>query len=542
MRYRFDDFELDTGQFVLRHHGVDVHVEPLVFDLLRFLIERVGQVLSRDAVIEQVWKGRIVSDATVSSCIKSARRALGDSGEQQTYIRTVRGRGFQLVATVEAIAPPEQGGIVTVAPAAPGSAGLAQAAGSIEPPKESAPPLAPPAAPNLPPRIAVLPLFPLSADPQLAIVGDALAQEVILELARLHWLFVIARGSSFKFRGQEVDLGQAGAVLGADYFLTGTILQEGGDCIISVELCHGAASHVLWAERYVTPVDGLMHMRSRLAGEIIGALEPRIQLHEAVQAARVPTENLTAWSAYHRGLWHMYRFNRTDNETAAHLFAHATRLDPGFARAHAGLSFTHFQSAFLGFSSDVAGEKRLMRRLAEKSIELDPLDPFANLTMGRTEWLEGSLETSMPWLERAVALSPNYAFAIYNSALVGTMIGDGAGNERKVARAIELSPIDPLSYAMLATRALTHAIRGNHAVAAQWAERAVRSPNAHVQIHTIAALTHELSGCREAADRYVAQIRRMHPGYGRSDFARSFPFRDAAVLREVEASLVRLGL
>ena len=524
MRYRFDQFELDTEQFSLRAKGVTVHAEPLVFDLLCFFVERVGQVVLRETIIEQVWKGRFVSDATVSSCVKSARRALGDSGQNQTYIRTVRGRGFQFTASVES---------------SPGNLERTTAALSRREATNDAEGLCRQLAPA---RIAVLPLFPLSLDPQLGVLGDALAQEVILELSRLHWLFVIARGSSFKFRGQEIDLAEAGVILGADYLLTGTIMQQARQCVVAVELCRAHDNSVIWAERFTTPIDEVMHMRSTLAGEIVGALEPRVQLSEAMQAAKVPTEHLDAWAAYHRGLWHMYRFNRRDNQLAAQLFARALNVDPGFARAYAGLSFTHFQNAFLGFSADLADETQAARAHATKCMELDPLDPFVNLTMGRAEWLSGDLDAGLSWIERSISLSPNYAFAIYNSALIGTLLGDGENNEMRVARAILLSPIDPLNYAMLATRALTHVIRGNHEMAAEWADRAVRSPNAHVQIFTIAAFTNELSGNRGKADEYVRHIRRSRLCYDKSDFLKAFPFRDANARKQVEQSLERLGL
>jgi TolB-like protein len=524
MRYSFDQFELDTEQFSLRADGADIHVEPLVFDLLCFFVEHAGQVLARESIIEHVWKGRFVSDATVSSCIKSARKALGDSGDNQTYIRTLRARGFQFTATIESM----PGGVETVR----------QLSDQQRTPGE------PESVPGTlaPPRIAVLPLFPLSHDPELALLGDALAQEVILELSRLHWLFVIARGSSFQFRGQGVDLAQASEILGASYFLTGTIMQQSRQCSIALELCRVPDNNVIWADRFTTPVDEIMHMRSTLAGEIVAALEPRIQFSEALQAAKVPTEHLDAWAAYHRGLRHMYRFNKRDNELAAHLFAHSAKADPDFARAHAGLSFTHFQNAFLGFAPDVEGETRKTREHAMKCMELDPLDPFVNLTMGRAEWLSGDLEAGLAWMERSISLSPNYAFGVYNSALMGTILGDGENSEIKVARAIALSPIDPLNYAMLATRALTHSVRGNYAAAAEWAERAVRSPNAHVQIYTIAAFTNELIGESRKAREYVDHIRRSNPGYQKSDFLRAFPFRDSDAYRQVEQSLQRLGL
>ncbi|MGA7322924.1 MAG: winged helix-turn-helix domain-containing protein [Rhodomicrobium sp.] len=411
MRYHFDQFELDTVQFCLKTHGGDIHVEPLVFDLLCFFVENAGQVLSREAIIQHVWQGRSVSDATVSSCIKSVRKALGDSGENQTYIRTLRGRGFQFAASVEAATSAQE----TVFPANDlhhKDPSLCQVLA--------------------PPKIAVLPLFPLSQELQLGLLGDALSQEVILELSRLHWLLVVARGSLFQFRGQEVDLARAGETLGAGYFLTGTIMEHGQRCVITVELCRAPDGNVIWADRFVTPVNEIMHMQSALAGQIVSALEPRIQLSEALQAAKIPTEHLDAWASYHRGLRHMYRFNRQDNELAAHFFAHSAKADPGFARAHAGLSFTHFQNAFLGFSSDLEGERLKTRTHAAKSMELDPLDPFVNLTMGRSEWLAGDLEAGLPWMERSISLSPNYAFALYNSALVGTLLGDGENNEKRV--------------------------------------------------------------------------------------------------------------
>jgi DNA-binding winged helix-turn-helix (wHTH) protein len=524
MRYRFDEFELDTEQFSL-HMGTDpVHVEPLVFDLLSYFVERVGQVVTRDAIIEHVWKGRFVSDATVSSCIKSARKALGDSGEQQTYIRTIRGRGFQFVADVKTI---PDGGATTV---------------SHSPHRQEAQSERQDAAMELaPPRIAVLPLFPLSQDPQLGLLGDALAQEVILELSRLHWLFVIARGSSFKFRGQEIDLVKASEILGANYFLTGTIMQQARTCVIAVELCRAADNSVIWGERFTTPVNEIMHMQSAIAGEIAGALEPRIQVSEAMQAAKVPTDKLDAWAAYHRGLWHMFRFNAHDNNLAAQLFQRAVQVDPGFARAYAGLSFTHFQNAFLGFSPDVENAKQQVRELARKGMELDPLDPFVNLTMGRAEWISGDLEGGLPWMERSISLRPNYAFAIYNSALVGTLLGEGEHNEKRVARAIALSPIDPLNYAMVATRALTYLVRGDYQTAAEWADRAVRSPNAHLQIYVIAAVTNELSGNRQKAEEYASHIRRSNPSYDKTDFLTYFPFRDSATRGQVDDCLSRLG-
>lgn len=525
--YRFRDFLLDLDAYELRRGDDVVHIEPRVFDLLRFFVANAGRVLTRDEIIAEVWHGRFVSDAAVSTAIKAVRKALGDSGTEQTYIRTVRGRGFQFVPdALEMISSTVQ----MAERAAP------ERSGEAKEDERSASPLA------APPRIAVLPLFPLTMDDELRVLGDAISQEVILELSRLHWLFVIARGSSFQFRGQELDLPKAGAILGANYFVSGTIVRSGKDCLITIELCQTDSGNVIWADSIATASGELMHMRSKLAARIVGALEPRIQLNESMMAAKVPTEQLGAWAAYHRGLWHMYRFNLHDNTAASSLFSRAIALDPSFARAHAGLSFTHFQSALIGYSPDVDTEKRKARQYADRSMELDPLDPFVNLTMGRVEWISGNLEESLGWMERSISLSPNYAFAIYNSALVGTLLGDGETNEIRVAKAMALSPIDPLGYAMLATRALTYAVRGDFPTAAKWANRAVRAPNAHIQIFAIAAFSNELAGDAQHAQALINHVRILNPGFTSADFLKSFPLPPGRVRSQVAQSLARLGL
>ena len=164
-------------------------------------------------------------------------------------------------------------------------------------------------------------------------------------------------------------------------------------------------------------------MREQIRSQVLVALEIRIPLHEASLARLAPVENLDAWSAYHLGLQHLYRFNRVDNGAATALFQRAVELDPTFARAHAGLSFVHFQSAFMHYTDDIAGAISQARRFAERGLELDPLDPFVNFTMGRTYWLQGDLETSLGWLERATDISPHYAQGIYARAWTEVLSG-----------------------------------------------------------------------------------------------------------------------
>ncbi|MDJ0950202.1 MAG: winged helix-turn-helix domain-containing protein [Alphaproteobacteria bacterium] len=523
MIYRFGDYELDTDRFELRRAGEARKIEPQVFSLLELLVSNHARLVTKDEINLRVWGGRVVSEAVVNSRVRTARRAIGDDGKAQRLIRTVHGRGFRFVGDVtltSAVArhpndPPDQ---------------IVEAQGIGE------------AAPGSRPSIAVLPLQVLTPDPRYGALGDAVSQEVIVELSRLHWLFVIARGSSFRFREPAVDLAAAGRILGARYLLTGTIAFHDRTSIVTVELAHAPDGRVVWADRFESPVDDLLNLRLTISARIVAAVETRIQMTEAAMAARLPTENLDAWSAYHRGLWHMYRFNRHDNEIAARMFDRAITADRDFARAHAGLSFTHFQNAFVGYSTDLDGERALAKAHAEKSLALDPLDPFANLTMGRSEWLAGNIGECVPWFDRSIELSPNYAFAIYNRALLDAFLGEGAQCQDNVMKAISLSPIDPLNYAMLATRALSHLVRGDYDSAVTWADRATRAPNAHVHIFVIAGMAHELAGHRELAEQCVAHVRRTNRDYRQADFFRSFRFRDADTLATAQAALNRLGI
>lgn len=532
MIYRFDEFELDTTKFELRHGGAVRHVEPLVFDLICFFCSNPGRVITRDEIIEHVWDGRIVSDATVASCVKSARKALGAGSA--SYIRTVRGRGFSFEAAF--VDDHAGAGAGSAPPASPARAEVSSQQLSDAPDERT----------NIllggQPSIAVLPLQSLNSDERYGAVGDAISQEVILELSRLHWLFVIARGSSFKFRGANVDIGEAGRILGARYVLTGTIAIVGEKSLITVELSHTPDDRVVWAERFETSLQDLLQLRSEISAKVIAAVETRIHLAEVAAAARLPTENLDAWSAYHRGLWHMYRFRRKDNAAAADFFRRATEIDPGFARAYAGLSFTHFQDGFLGFTNDFDAEVAQARAFAEKSYERDPLDPFSNLTMARASWLEGDIEAGLPWLDRSAELSPNYAFAIYNRALLGTLIGEGEQSQKDVTKAMALSPIDPLAYAMLSTRGLSHFVRGDYVAGADWANRATRAPNAHVHIFAIAAILNDLIGDTGQARKCADDVRRLSPTFDQETFFRSFGFVDPEIRAVAGAALKRLGI
>ena len=517
MIYRFDGFELDLARLELRADGAVRPLEPQVFALLALLVANGERVVSRDEIIEKVWDGRVVSDSAIDSRVKTARQALGDDGRTQRFIRTLQRKGFRFIADARVVGAEPRVAIV---------------AAREEPPA---------ATPGARPSIAVLPFRLIGPTATYAPLADALAHELIADLARLHWLFVTARESSFRLRGAEADPGEIGRLLGVRYYLSGSVEQTGSRLAVMVELTDTRDGGVVWAENFVVPIGDLHQLREDIRNQTLSALEIRIPAHEASLARLSVSENLDAWSAYHLGLQHMYRFNRTDNETALALFQQSIAKDPGFARAHAGLSFVHFQSAFLRHSDDIAGETALARQLAERGVELDPLDPFVNFAMGRTYWLEGDLQGSLGWLDRATALSPHYAHGLYARAWAESLAERPLESREHVDLAMRLSPLDPMHYAMVGTRAFTHMVRGEDVEAAEWAERAARAPGAHVLIAMIAAAAHALVGDSAKADAWVRNVQARNPALRSEDFFRAFPMQSASARSRVSMALSTLG-
>ena len=524
MIYLFEDFELDQARFELRRGGETLPTEPQVLSHLLLLAENHDRLVSKDEIIDKIWDGRAVSDSALSSRIKSARKLLGDDGRAQRLIRTVHGVGFRF-----AVEPEFRGAETPVATVTETVIETADAAPEA------------PVSGNKP-SIAVLPFRLIGIAGEYAPMADALPHELITSLSRLRWLFVIARGSTFRFRSTEPDVRNIGEVLNVGYVLSGAVEIIGSRMKVTVELAETKDGGVLWGEQYAGEIGDVHEFREQIVSAVVSELDVHIPLNEARMARALPATSLDAWSAYHLGLNHMFRFTRKDNEIAQGLFRQALERVPDFTRAHAGMSFTRFQNAFLHYVPDTDAEIAGARASAEQAMACDPMDPFANLVMGRTHWIEKDLDGSYHWLDRAVSLNPNYAQAVYLRALSQTMSGRGVEGEQDVDLAIRLSPLDPLHYAMLSTRGLTHLLRDHHEEATLWAERAVRTPGAHVHITVIAGMARKLAGDDEAANRWIELARQRDPDISVEGFFSAFPFNDPVQRAKIENALKSLGL
>jgi DNA-binding SARP family transcriptional activator len=372
-------------------------------------------------------------------------------------------------------------------------------------------------------------------------LADGLTHDIITRLAKLRSLFVIARGSVFALAEQNTAPQEAGRRLNVDYVASGTVRRHKGRIVVTIELVEARTSRIVWAEVFDHKLDVAFIVLDEIGNRIVSSIASEIEAAERNHAILKPPNSLNAWEAYHRGLWHMYRFTRTDNDVAQSFFQMALRLDPTFSRAHASLSFTHWQNAFQQWA-DRDVERDLAFAAAGQSLIVDDRDPAAHWAMGRALWLRGRQDESLAELERAVDLSPNFALGHYSLSFVHSQSGDPNAAIASADHSLRLSPFDPLLFGMLGARAFAHVRLGQFEEAAEWALKAAARPNAHAHILAIAAHCLALTGRIEEGQAFTASIRQTLPQYCSEDFLATFRFApDVAALFRVAAGRVGLG-
>jgi DNA-binding SARP family transcriptional activator len=397
--------------------------------------------------------------------------------------------------------------IATAAAAAP--AGGREENASIEPRRAS---------------VAVMPFVDRNAETNVpGGPADGLAHDVITRLAKLRSLFVIAQGTVFALRERRIAPEEAGRMLKVDYVVSGSLHVRGKRCTVTVELAETRTARIVWAEVFNQTLDDAFLVLDEIGNRIVASIASEIETIERNRAILRPPSSLDAWEAHHRGLWHAYRFNRADNERAQHFFETAVRLDPTFARAYAGLSFTHFQNAFQGWAKREPEIERAFD-IAGQSLMVDDRDPAAHWAMGRALWLRGRQDESIVELEQAIELSPNFALGHYTLSFVQSQGGDPHAAIKSSDHSRHLSPFDPLLFGMLGARAMALVRLERFDEAAEWAVKAAARPNAHAHIRAIAAYSLTLADRREEARAYLAAIHKTLPQYGVEDFLTAMQF------------------
>jgi len=420
--FQFNQITLDTVQFRLCLSGKPIPVEPQVFDLLVYLIENRERVVSRDELLENLWKGKVVTDAALGVRLKDARKAVGDSGAKQQVIKTFHGRGYQFIAEVTE-STSKQSSLTD---------GQSVSQETLSLPDE--------------PSIAVLPFTNMSGDPEQEYFSDGITEDIITAFSRIPRLFVVAKNSTSVYKGQAVDIKQVGREQGVRFVLEGSVRKSGNQIRITAQLIDATTGKHRWAEHYDRKLDDIFAVQDEIAKNVTVAVQVELTAGEQARLWAGGTDNLNAWECVVRGNELMHRHNRGENAEAQRLAEKAISLDRNYAAAWVLAGMTHFEDAMWGWSS--SREESLTTALedAHKAIELEELNPDSLVLLAYVKCELIEFDEAVQLAQRAVSLSPNHTGSVAALAVAFARACKHEEHYKQIKRAMRLSPIYPAWY------------------------------------------------------------------------------------------------
>ena len=519
MQFAFADHTLDTARRELLCASAPVAVEPQVFDLLEYLLRNRDRVVSKDDIFAAVWDGRIVSDSTLTSRVNAARTAVGDSGAEQRLIRTVARKGLRFVGAVRE------------------AANGAETAPHDAPPEKSRAALAPTDAPV----IAVLPFTNMSDAAEQDYFSDGISEDIITALSKLRWFYVIARNSSFIYKGKAAHIQKIAEELGAQYVVEGSVRKSGGRVRITVQLNDAATGSHVWAERYDRELADVFEVQDEITNAIVAAIEPQLYAAESFRARRKPPDSLDAWDLLMRAMAHSWQFTRQDHLAAQALLEKAIAIDPGYARALGLLAVSHTFSAHMGWS-DMARAIPVAEQAALAAIRADSEDPCGHLALGSVCLFTRRFDDSLAEFETSLNLNPNCSLT---RAYYGLSLAYCGRWEEAVAatdRALRLSPRDPFAAIYTGIAAYGQFIGRNYDEAMKLSREALRQRIDFVGAHRVLTAAAAMAGESEAAAAALQELRRAQPNISLAWIAAQMPIKDDAEREHYLEGFRRAGL
>jgi TolB-like protein/Tfp pilus assembly protein PilF len=504
VQFIFDNHALNTERRELLCGGAPISVQPQVFDLLVYLVQNRDRVVSKKDLIASVWGGRLVSDSTLTSRINAARKAVGERGANQKLIRTIPRKGFRFAGVVNeqsnntppVEAPPEQ---------------------SHEPPSPALP---------LPdrPAIAVLPFNNMSGEREQEYFSDGISEDIITALSRLRWFLVIARNSSFIYKGRSVHIKQIAYELGVRYVVEGSVRKSGNRVRITAQLNDVATGSHVWAERYDRDLTDVFAVQDEITEAIVAAIEPQIYLAENFRAKRKPPSSLDAWDLVMRALSHYWRLSREDQVVARALLEKAIAIDPNYGQALGLLATSHMFSAHMGWA-DMAAAAPIAERAALAAIQADSADPWAHNALGSVYFSTRRLDHSLVEFELALQLNPNFSLAQGYYGLALAYCGRWQEANGAAQRALRLSPRDPFSAIYYGVAAYAQFVGKNYQEAIGLSREAIRLRGDFAGAYRVLTVAAGMAGQAGVASAALQALRRAQPNISLAWIANQLPWK-----------------
>jgi TolB-like protein len=502
VQFLFADHVLDTDRRELRRGGEAVAVEPQVFDLLVYLVGNRDRVVSKGDLIGAVWGGRAVSDSTLTSRINAARKAIGDSGEEQKLIRTVARKGLRFVGGVRE-----------------------QPRGKVVPQGDDNREAVRPAPLLLDrPAIAVLPFTNMTGDPAQEYFSDGISEDIITALSKLRWFFVIARNSSFIYKDKAVHLKRVAEELGVGYVVEGSVRRGGDRVRITVQLNDVSTGSHIWAERYDRSLADVFAVQDEITEAIVAAIEPQLYAAENFRAKRNAPDSMDAWDLVMRALSHYWRVTRQDNMVAQALLEKATAIDPNYGQALGVLAASHMFCAHMGWEN-LAEAAPIAERAALRAIHADSEDPWAHNALGHVHLFARRFDDSLAEFELALKLNPNFSLAQGYYGLALSYCGRWQEGDLAARRALRLSPRDPFSAIYCGIASYAQFVGRNYAEAMRLAREGIRQRSDFVGAHRVLTAAAGMAGERDLAKDALQELRRAQPNISLAWIAAQMPIK-----------------
>jgi TolB-like protein len=513
-RLVFDDYQFDSGTGQLWQGDKEIRLTPRAAALLTVLTEYPKQLVTKQLLIDRVWAGRAVGDDSLTSCMQELRRALGDDPRCPRLIETRHRRGYRL--------------LVPIAHATSAEAALAEALPLALPDK---------------PSIAVLPFQNMSGDPEQEYFVDGLVEDIITALSRFKSLFVIARNSSFTYKGKTVDIKQVGRELGVRYVLEGSIRKAANRVRITGQLVESETGNHLWADRFDGALEDVFTLQDVVTEKVIAQLAPSVEQAEIERARRKPTANLGAYDCYLRGLALFQTLSREKFDEAIGLFRRTLELDPEHSSALGTLLACLANRKSWGISDGAASERDEVARLVPLAARIGRDDAVALAYAAYAIALVlGDLAFAQEQVDRALMLNPNLALAWGHSGWIRVWSGDPATAIEHLSRSIRHDPLN-VSGGRRSGLAHAHFFLDRHEEALQWAVGfARRNPDAHPALR-IGAASAAFAGKANQAQRFAAGLVQIDPAFRVSRLEDYLgPYRSREFLEKYKQGLRLAGL
>lgn len=418
-------------------------------------------------------------------------------------------------------------------PAARDSRWTARAAAETVDPTPTGPPVQtafnPPRLPDKP-SIAVLPFTNMSGDPEQEYFSDGITEDIITALAHIRWFFVIARNSTFLYKGHAADVKQVGRDLGVRYVLEGSVRKSGRRVRVTGQLLDATTGNHIWSERYDRELTDIFALQDEITASVVGTIEPKLIAAEGLRAETRSAEDLDAWDLVARALSHFWRLTEGDNAAAIGILRQAVERHPTYAPAHSMLAFALLISAWVGWTPPTAG-RDAAARLASRAAELDDSDPWAHLALGWLAFMDRRTDDALLHHRAALELNPNFAAAAGSIGVALALDGQCEPALDYFAQALRMSPRDPFNSIFFAGMGAAYYLSGRYQEAIKWPRQAVQMRPGFIGARRILCASLAMAGHLEEAEAELNAIRRMQPKLSIAWIRQTVPYTPRAMER-----------